>query len=460
MTGPSNDLLVEVSPGETRVAAVDGQGRLVELEVERMGDEPAVGAIHLGRVVRVEKGMGAAFVDIGQPQPGFLGKMRDVTEGEAVIVQVLRPAGGGKGSVLTATPVLAGRYASLDALRPGIHWPRRWHGDKSDLQATLQAMVPDGLGVAPRPLAGAADSNALRAEIDRLAQVWEDVRGRAAAASAPAELLAAPRLIERVLCGATGRVVVDEPRTFSHMQAAAKRSMPDVVGRLELWRGDRPLFEETEIAVQIEAALAPEVALAGGANLVIDETEALTAIDVNMGAGGGRLPAEAAILRTNRAAATEIARQIRLRNIGGLIVIDFISMRSRGNRRAIVDAMRRAMRDDPVRHDVLGLTAAGLVEITRQRSGRPLAALFTCARRRSPDALPAAVACEALRAAIRDGGTGKPVLIADGEVIAVLQGPLRPALDETARRLGRPLELRAEAGRAGFEIVASARTDG
>jgi hypothetical protein len=191
----------------------------------------------------------------------------------------------------------------------------------------------------------------------------------------------------------------------------------------------------------------------GGASLVIEGTEALCAIDVNMGGSGGRLPSEAAILKTNQAAARMAARQIRLRNIGGLIVIDFISMKNKGNRRTVVEAMRREMRGDPVRHDVLGMTPAGLVEITRQRAGRPLSALYTRPRTTAPAPLPEAEACAALRAALRTGWTGKPVLVASPEVIAALKGLLAPALDDVNRRLGQDLELRAAPGREGFEFL-------
>ncbi len=442
--------LVEVSPGEIRAALVDGDGVLVELRVERLGRSEFVDSIHLGRVVRVDKAMGAAFVDIGAAQPGFLGKLKTATEGEKTVVQVIRAAGGGKGALLTAAPVLSGHRLSLSPTRPGIHWPRDWHGDKAALAEVLERIGPDGMGLSPRPGAAGADESALQAEAAQLTAAWREVLDSAKTAKPPALLLPAPDLCTRLLRDAAGPVRIDHPETHARL---AKAAPPDLKGALALYRGQAPLFEEFGIEEQIEAALAAHVEMQGGAGLVIEETEALTAIDVNMGGSGGRLPSEAAVLKTNQAAARAAARQIRLRNIGGLIVIDFISMRNKANRRTIVEAMRREMRGDPVRHDVLGMTPAGLVEITRQRVGRPLAALYNRPREAAPKPLPEAEACAALRSAVRRAWTGKPALVAAPEVIAALRGPLAPALAEVNRRLGQDLELREEAGREGFEFL-------
>ena len=441
--------LVEVSPGETRAALVDGRGQLIELQVERLGRPEIVGSIHLGRVTRVDQGMGAAFVEFGDSQPGFLGKAKGVTEGEKLVVQVIRAAGGGKGAVLTANPVLTGHFLMLDAMRPGIRWPRDWHGDKAETAAALERIAPEDAGLTPRQGAAGAGEALLRADLEALLRDWAEIRGAAGKARPPAELMPAPALPLRILRDAAGPVVVDHPQVHARL----KETGPAVAGRLELYKGDAPLFEEFGVEEQIEAALAPRVEMQGGASLVVEETEALIAIDVNMGGSGGRLPSESATLKANQAAVREAARQIRLRNIGGLIVIDFISMKNKGNRRTIVEAMRREMRGDPVRHDVLGMTPAGLVEITRQRAGRPLAALFARPRTAAPEPLPDAEACAALRAALRQSWSGRPALAARPAVIEALQGPLAPALDEVNRRLGQPLELRAEPGREGFGIL-------
>jgi Rne/Rng family ribonuclease len=445
--------LIEVSPGETRAALVDGRERLVEMRIERMGDREIVGAIHLGRVTRVEKGIGAAFVEFGDREPGFLGKAKGVTEGEKVIVQVIRGAGGAKGAVLTVNPVLPGRYLSLDATRPGVHWPRgKWDGDRTELGALLEEIAPQGSGIAPGPLAAEIGPDIVRAEAGRLAALWREIGEKAAASKSPAELMTAPSPTDRILREARGPVVLDDPKSFSAIKAAAERDMPDLAGALELYRGETALFEEAGVEEQLEEALGSRVAMPGWASLVIEETEALTAIDVNMGGSGGRMQSDNAIQKANEAAAREVARQIRLRNIGGLIVVDFISMKNKARRKQLVELLRREMRGDPVRHDVLGMTPAGLVEITRQRAGHPLAALFARPTRRATRPLPGAQACAALRAALRRPWSGRTVLAADPAIVEALEGPLAPALDEVNRRLGLALELLAEPGRGGYEF--------
>ena len=452
MTAAAPTLFLEVSPGETRAALADGDGHLLELHAERLGEPRQLGAIFLGRVARVEQGMDAAFVDIGGATPGFLGKARRLTEGAAIIVQARREAGGGKGPALSASPILSGRYLALDPLRPGISISRRLEQNREAIEAATAEILPDGMGVAARPPVRVADEEMLRAELSRLLAEWQRIGELAKSERPPATLLPAPALAERLLLDAAGNVVIDEPKTFSHLAALAGREMPDLVDSIALYRGNIPLFEAQGIEEQLEAALAPGVSLPGGGGLVIETTEALVAIDVNMGGGGGRLPSETAILKANMVAAREGARQIRLRNLAGLIVIDFISMRNKGNRRKLVDALRRDVRGDPVRNDVLGMTPAGLIEITRQRAGRPLAELFTRAQPCAPGLLAEAEACAALRAALRHGGSGAPVLSASPAVIAALQGPLKPALQEANRRLGRDMLLRAEPNRTSFEI--------
>jgi Rne/Rng family ribonuclease len=445
--------LIEFSPGETRAALVDGRGRLMEIQVERMGESEIVGSIHLGRVTRVEKGIGAAFIEFGDKEPGFLGKAKNVTEGQTMIVQVIRAAGGGKGAVLTVNPVLTGRYLSLDAMRPGIHWPRgKWEGDRTELAALLEEIAPEGSGIAPGPLAAEAEPDTLKAEAGRLAALWMEINAKAAASKPPLQLRAATALTDRILCEARGAVATDDPVNFSAIKAVTDRDMPDLADMLELYKGEAPLFEETGVEEQLEEALGPRVEMPGGASLVIEETEALTAIDVNMGGSGGRMQSDNAIQKANEAAAREAARQIRLRNIGGLIVVDFISMKNKAHRKLLVELLRRKMRDDPVRHDVLGMTPAGLVEITRQRTGHPLGALFARPARHVTRLLPEAQACAALRAALRRPWSGKMVLAADPTIVEALEGPLAPALEEVNRRLGLALELLAEPGRGGYEF--------
>jgi len=244
----------------------------------------------------------------------------------------------------------------------------------------------------------------------------------------------------------------------ARLAEAAKQSTPDLDGRIALHDGRQPLFAEAGIEDQIAEALSRTVALPRGGSLVFDVLEALTAIDVNMGGAGTGRSSDDAILTLNRVAAAEAARQVMLRNIAGLIVIDFVSMRNKGNRRHLVEAVRRAFAGDRVVVDVLGMTPAGLVEVTRQRRGRSLADLVCMPPRRDPDWQPAALACAALRAALRTLGAGRPVLRCHPSVAASLRGDLVGALAETERRLGQSLELREDTTCRDFEMLWERRT--
>ena len=449
------DLLIEVSPGETRAALVDGSGRLAEFMVERMGRESLVGAVVLGRVLRVEKGLDAAFVEIGAARPGFLRRAPDVHEGAAVLVQVTRDAAGDKGAGLAWRPTMIGRYLAITPGRDGVNWSRGIRGgrERARLEETIEAFAREDEGLAVRAHALEADGDMLAAEADRLRTRWRDIEVAAAAAKPPATLLSAPGLIETLLRDrAGGEVVLDDRAALAKAETLVGEAMPDLDGCLEFHAGPVPLFAAAGIEEQLDAALARTVDLPAGGRLTFDRTEALTAVDVDAGSAGGRKSAAAAGLAVNLEAAAEAARQITLRNIGGLIVIDFISMRDKGNRRKVVEAVRRAFRGVAVATDVLGMTAAGLVEITRRRAGPSLGETMLRSEDPAPNLDPEAAACAALRAALRQTGAGRPVLEASPRVIGALEGVLAPALAETNRRLGQALELRSDPGHDCFDV--------
>lgn len=445
--------LIDFSPGEIRAACLDEAGRLVEMRIERLGEAEIVGSIHLGRITRIEKSIGAAFVEFGDKHPGFLGKAKNVTEGQAIVVQVVRAAGAGKGAILTGNPVIPGRFLALHAASPGIHWPKgKLEGDRAGLAALLAEIAPEESGIVPGPLAGSADPELLKAELERLSAEWRRVKEAAAKAKPPALLHTAPGILDHILREARGTVVMNDPERFSATRAAARTEMPDLFEHLVLYKGDAPLFDEYGVEEQLDEALSRRVELAGGASLAIDETEALTAVDVNMGGAGIGAKADNAIRSVNQAAARELARQIRLRNLGGLIVVDFISMKNKAHRKQLVELLRREMRDDPVRHDVLGITPGGLVEITRRRIGRPLADFFAYRQAPARPPLPAAQCCAALRDALGRPWSPRTVLAANPRIVDLLQGRFRPALDEVNRRLGVALELVPEPERDGYEF--------
>jgi ribonuclease G len=451
--------LVEVSPGETRAALVDAAGRLCRLRLARLSRASLIGGIYLGRVVKVERGMGAAFVDIGLAEPTFLGRARSQHEGEALVVQVVRDAWNSKAASVVVTPRVEGRYLALAAHR-GDGSTTEYERNIVDgaQRARLEAAAGDiaGPGEAIHIKAAAQSVGAveLAAEAARLRRRWQMVRASAAKLKPPQLLEAPAQLVLRLLreIASIGEVVIDDLRIYSEIKRLTAAEMPDLVGGIAHHGGDRPLFDERGIDEQIDEALERCLSLPSGVSLTIDRTEALTAIDVDLGGGAGAGRQEEECTRANLDAIPAIARQIAVRNLAGLIVIDFISMRNKASRRRLVEALRKALRagaDGAV--DVLGMTAAGLVEITRQRKEPALADLFSLYRAPTPD--PEALACAALRQALRMRGPGHRVLCARPDVIAALEGPLSDALVEAGRHLGEPLALRPEARQNGFEIV-------
>ncbi len=470
VSAATQDILIEVSPGETRVAILRGVGgrpALYELLVDRMSRPSRVGAIVAGRVVRVDAT--GAFVDLGGGESGLIPRARGLTQGKRLAVQVVRDSAGGKGPGLTQSPVLSGRYLAIQPGRAGVTWSRRFGGQRREaLEAWVAAHAAPEDGLTLRPPAAVVDDAVLTAELARLRDAWSAITVEAASAKPGTVLLAAPGLAERVLRdridvdGAVG-ILCDDRRLGTLIEKMIAETMPDLTGALTVHADPAPLFEAYGVEEQVETAVAHRTALAGGGTLVFDETEALTAIDVNMGeadgggVGRGQSRTDAAIFALNRVAAGEVARHIVLRNLTGLIVIDFISLRNKGHRRDLVELLRRHLRSEAtgsaVPVDVLGMTAAGLVEVTRQRTAPPLADLMLGPTNRLPAPAPDAQACAALRAALRLRGAGRPVLRAAPGVIALLEGALASAAAETGRRMGQPLQLVAEPGRTGYTLA-------
>ncbi len=453
----ARDILIEVSPGEVRIAGIDREERLLSLQVERVGHPSQVGAICRGRVTRVDKALGGAFIDIGLNTPAFLPRAGSVHEGESVIAQVMRDGWGDKGPAVTVSPDLAGRYVVLRPRGRGVRWSPQLGGGKrrAALEESMAGVAQEDDGIVIRANASRVDGDRVVAEAKRLRETWADAERLAREKSAPGVLHAAPGLIERALrdCAVSGQIIVDDRRVAAHTDEMVQRDMPDLAGCVAFHDGSEGLFEAEGVEGQIEEALSRRVALPRGVSLVIDELEALSAIDVNMGGAGGGRGGDAAVFELNRIAAAAAAGQIMLRNIAGLIVIDFVSMRSKSHRKQLVEGLRQTFRDDRVTTDVLGMTPAGLVEITRQRRGPSLAGILTVRPDTEPRPTAETTACAALRAALRQLGGGRPVLRCTPAVAEVLQGAMSPALQEASRRMGQELVLQPDDDCAGYEII-------
>lgn len=390
--GGIDEILVDHLPGETRAALLT-RGRLVALRVMRAGQDSMVGAVLRGRVGIVRRDQGAAFVEIGTPKSGFLSLRRGAkppVQGSAIVVQVTKDTVEDKGAGVTDRPVLVGRLLTLRTGQPGLERSRRLDPESFDRAVKALKQVElgnDGLMV--NPAAAGASDEALVAEARALKAAWDEALKQP---GAPKLLLPAPDPVLRAILDNAAdlkAIWFDAADLLNRARAGLQRLAPGLASLPKLHAGTAPLFHRHELENQIDAALSPRVRLPGGAALVIDELAALTVIDVDMARqvfGGGN---EDAALAANLEAADEIARQIALRDLGGIVVVDFLRMASGANRKRAIEALRRATVGDAQQIDVLGMTPAGLVEMTRRRSrpslmhllrGDPLAAGFALLR--------------------------------------------------------------------------------
>lgn len=414
----ASELLYDWAPGQTRLALMR-DGRLVDLAIAR--DDLLVGAILVGRVVELAPKLGAAFVDIGQARPGFLQGAKGMTQGQAVLVQVKADAQAEKGATLSQTVLLPGRHLLYQPGRPGLSLPRKLSEDRREaLHDRLVALVSEDEGVVVRLHAVNADAQALAADLDQLRAAWAAIGTARAAGRAPV-VAWRPDPLERMLADHPGisRVLVGDDLSFAPLR--------DRFGAIVERHKDGPVFSLYDTEDAVAACLDPVVPLACGGRVVVETTAALTAIDVD---SGGASPAEA-----NTQAVTVIARQLRLRNIGGQILVDFVATGGRGAVAKLTASLKQAVASDPTPTHVIGVSALGLVEITRERRGPSLAELML---RPAWSPAPAAAALDALRhwlaQAIRQPGLPPRLAVAPA-VAAELDG--RPqALADAAERVG------------------------
>ncbi|MEW6690479.1 MAG: Rne/Rng family ribonuclease, partial [Pseudomonadota bacterium] len=301
--------------------------------------------------------------------------------GEPVMVQVLKDPIGTKGARLTTQLSVAGRLLVHLPYDPHIGISQRIEDEagRAALREKLKELLPadEKGGFILRTLAEGATEADLRADIEYLRALWRDIQEKALGAQPPKllyqDLSLAQRVLRDMVSEETALVRVDSRETYQKLDAFAQAYVPRLRGRIEHYRGERPLFELCNVEPEIEKALARRVDLKSGGTLVIDQTEAMTTIDVNTGGFVGQRNFDDTVFKTNLEAAQAIARQLRLRNLGGIIVIDFIDMQSEEHRAAVLEEFRRALARDRTRMSVNGFTALGLVEMTRKRTRESLA---------------------------------------------------------------------------------------
>ena len=388
-------LLMERVMDQTRLAIVE-DGLLCELYRQTPGGEYLSGNIYLGRVENVLPGMNAAFVDIGMEKNGFLGagdirlfaqndralatllgKARIeqlVRPGQQLLVQVIRSQPGAKGPRLSCYVTLPGRLMVLLAgvKYTGVSRKITDDGERARLREMGLSLTEGGQdGVILRTAAQGAGAERLRSEYALLKAQWADMKGRA-------EFMRAPKLVyddndlalhavRDMLAEDVEAVWADDKDCYERLLACAKVMAPDLSDRIRLHTGETPLFDLYRVDAQVDRGLQRYVWLKSGGSLVIDETEALTVVDVNTGKNTGKRDADDTILAANCEAARELMRQLRLRDIGGMIVVDFIDMRRPGDREALMQVLRECAANDRNRTRVVDITALGLVELTRKR---------------------------------------------------------------------------------------------
>jgi ribonuclease G len=514
----SDQLLVNVTPFETRVALVES-GVVAEVFIERHRDRGIVGNIYLGRVQRVLPGMQAAFVEIGLEKAAFLyvgdvgppeelpdddgdaaahvhegegdgegaelpapvtpsstsspprkkrpakdRRIEDVLkQGQEVLVQVTKDAIGTKGPRVTCNISLPGRHLVYMPTHRHIGISRRItdEAERTRLRTTLEELKPTFVddkhpevgGFVVRTVSEGLSREKLQADMEFLVGLWRDVEKRSALIAAPVlvqpELDIVMRTARDLFTGEVEKLVIDDDETFTAVQRFVELLAPDLKTRLVHYTGSEPLFEREGIETELARAMSRKVWLKSGGTLIIDQAEALTAIDINTGRFVGKRNLEETILKTNLEAVKEVAYQLRLRNIGGMVIIDFIDMEAEDARDKVLAALKQALSADRARCNVVKMSELGLVEMTRQRTRESLGRQMqeTCWYCEGRGALKSkrTVVYEILRALMRQAPRLNEELIvvqAHPEVVDLMLGEEKETLDAVEQMCGRKLSVR------------------
>jgi ribonuclease G len=396
----SEEILINSTPSETRVALVEN-GMLQEVWLERASHSAYIGNIYKGEVSRVLPGLQAAFVDIGLERTAFL-HARDMVRqdpvtlgeetppeplisdllkpGDQLIVQVIKDPLGSKGARLTTNISIPSRFLVLlpDCDVIGISVRIEDELERTRLKELVRTLRDgaSGHGYIVRTNAEGVNDFALSADMVYLGKVWQSITERSATATAGScvfeDLSLSLRALRDMMHEEVDRVRIDSTETLEQAREFARRFVPDWFERIEGYSAERPIFDLFGVEDEIENALKPSVPLKSGGYLVFDQTEAMTTVDVNTGGFVGHRNVEETIYKTNLEAVQALSRQLRLRNLGGIIIIDFIDMSDEEHRRQLLLALERALERDPVKTSISEISALGLVEMTRKRTTESL----------------------------------------------------------------------------------------
>ena len=376
-------IIISSTPEEVRMGLVQ-DGVLREYMVERAMSAHLVGSIFLGRVSNVVKGIQAAFIDIGLDQNAFLylGDSQDLTEGASVMIQIIKDPRGTKGPTASREITFPGHYAVLFPFSDTIGISRRItdEPERIRLRKLAEKWKPAGMGIVIRTEAEGVEADILESDITSLVAEWNVVEARSKRAKAPAflhrELDLSVRMVRDYFTRDVKEVIVDDRETFQRIQALLAGMQVAEDTKLRLWDSGEDVFSGLGVGETLASLADRRVELPSGGYLVIDHTEAMTVIDVNSGSYSGKNNLEETIMEINRQAAREIAHQLRLRDIGGIIVVDFIDMHSEENRQEILAVLEASFTGDKMRPRVQDITALNLVEITRKKSRQNLEAVL------------------------------------------------------------------------------------
>ena len=485
-----SEILMNVRPSETRVAHMEN-GTLVDLKIERKQSPTLVGSVHRGKVMRVLPGMQAAFVDIGLDRAAFLyvGDVRGdmdaetgelyeppvpppeseesaahkpriqelLTEGQWILVQVAKDPLGSKGARITTHISLPGRNVVFMPTLNHLGVSRRIEDpeERERLRQIIESIEAKG-GVIVRTAGEGASEASLKADVEYLHRLWQEIQKsydkKTKAGIVHAELDVELLALRDILSEDIDRVITDDEESFRRITAFIGQFMPKFKNKVSLYSGSKPLFDQYEIDTEIARSIERKIWLKSGGYIVIDEAEALVVIDVNTGKYVGKKDFEDTILKTNLEAVRETAHQLRIRNCGGIIIIDFIDMEKEAHREKVLSALREDLVRDRARTAVVSMSNLGLVEMTRKRI-RPSLVKTLCepcsyCDGRSYIKQKATIAHEIFRELEREGVNGNPrattVVHCHTDVGDYIYEEETEALEDVERRIGRNVVLKLE----------------
>lgn len=485
----SSEILINVTPSETRVAVVDN-GVLQELFIERTESRGLVGNIYKGKVCRVLPGMQAAFVEIGLSRAAFLhasdisipkGQTGDLQEtevppitsllreGQEILVQVIKDPMGTKGARLTTQLSVSSRYLVYmpEAQGVGVSLKIEGEEERTRLKSCLASQLEHATGgYILRTAAEGVTEAELLADLDFLHRLWVTLGERKSQIKCGEplheDLPLALRALRDLFSADIERIRIDSGETYRKALKFSERFMPECASRLERYKGARPLFDLFSVEDEITKALERKVPLKSGGYLIFDQTEAMTTVDVNTGGFVGHKNLEETIFKTNLEAAHAIARQLRVRNLGGIIILDFIDMEEEQHRDQVLRALEKGMSSDRARHNICGVSELGLVEMTRKRTRESLGHILCepcpCCDGKGYAKSAESICYEIFREIIREAKQYEMtqfLVLASQDVIDRLNDEDSTNVAELEQFIGKPILFQCEAqyGREQFNVV-------